>query len=596
MKNKPVLFSEHFNVDKARMAELGVFNPMLNFDTKVFVEPLLLKASSSEIIQQSFVNYNKFFTDLLFLLQASKDRGDRCWREAQRRVKFPEYKYTCIGYGSDSINGSGSGAELNYKILQSAKEIVDFAQDKPDIFLLLPLLEEGIGGDIISDMTQNIIDDDICKYTVDVIAKLGIKGTHRYKSRSQTVYYLPYNPYHKCPIKILPLDILSNLPMADTFDDWIVNMANVNKDLRDAVNKNIGDAWFDAKKSEKKETILELLKKDKEFFLVILKTLQDHDPEHYDLEKDYEGLHRWLEDSKQFIKLEATASKFVEDSVEAISPVVESIIRNFKALIENKELWRIFWTVHSSKLTHVKEFYSQMLFYMVSKSWLSAQDSNINIDRVLNKETKHINFKFSVSRKCSVIVEIKHSNNYGGLEKGYLKQVEFCNNKQAVKSFYVVMDFEAEQSKQLKAIKDQEEPCSKIIEIDAGQENPEEFFGFELPELGNMFTEFETDFLGDSRYEEEKRKGGANSYQAYKPLRSKVEELCKAEIDKGRNASALQLCNAVAKIIEDNHPDLLKSFLPYKNFEAEGVDWTKPTFYSWCNKIYKSYKPALEIA
>ena len=76
------------------------------------------------------------------LIKASTEPDDKCWREAKRRTNFPEYKATCIGYGSDSINGSGSGRYLNEKILQSAKDIVDTARDNPEIFQLLPLLEE----------------------------------------------------------------------------------------------------------------------------------------------------------------------------------------------------------------------------------------------------------------------------------------------------------------------------------------------------------------------------------------------------------------------------------------------------------------------
>lgn len=103
----------------------------------------MLKKSSSPIIRGSFESYNEFFRKLLKLIKASKEPDDKAWREAKRRIHFPEYKATCIGYGSDSINGSGSGRELNEKILQSAKEIVDLAKDDPEIFQLLPLLEEG---------------------------------------------------------------------------------------------------------------------------------------------------------------------------------------------------------------------------------------------------------------------------------------------------------------------------------------------------------------------------------------------------------------------------------------------------------------------
>jgi hypothetical protein len=193
MKIKPISFAAHFNIDEQKLSELGIFNPVLNFDTKLFVEPLLLNKSASPFMHVAFENYNDFFRTLLVLIRASKEPGDKAWREAKRRINFPEYKATCIGYGSDSINGSGSGRELNEKILQSAKDIVEFAKNDPAIFQLLPLLEEGIGADIVSDMTQNIIDDDICQYTVDAMEKLGLQAelcktelaTRRYSSANQ---------------------------------------------------------------------------------------------------------------------------------------------------------------------------------------------------------------------------------------------------------------------------------------------------------------------------------------------------------------------------------------------------------------------------
>ena len=96
--------------------------------------------------------------------------------------------------------------------------------------------------------------------------------------------------------------------------------------------------------------------------------------------------------------------------------------------------------------------------------------------------------------------------------------------------------------------------------------------------------------LEENLYIEEKRKGGANSYQAYKPLRDKVAELCVSELNRKGYTSANQLCAAVASIIESESPDLLDTFQPYKNHERDGNDWKRPTFYGWCNTHYKAYK------
>ena len=81
--------------------------------------------------------------------------------------------------------------------MQSAKEIVELAQGDPEIFLLLPLLEEGIAGDRISDMVQNIIDDEICCYTVDIITQIGLQGSLSYETRNYKRYLLLENPFSK---------------------------------------------------------------------------------------------------------------------------------------------------------------------------------------------------------------------------------------------------------------------------------------------------------------------------------------------------------------------------------------------------------------
>ncbi|HSQ98133.1 MAG TPA: hypothetical protein VLL98_05475 [Rickettsiales bacterium] len=124
-KIKPQYFSDYCNVSKAKLKELGTFNPILNIDTKLFVDPILLKDSLSKTIRNSISTFNKFFSDLLILLQYSKSKDDKCYRQARRIVNFPEYKYTCIGYGHNSTDGNGSGTELNDKIYKVQKKLLN---------------------------------------------------------------------------------------------------------------------------------------------------------------------------------------------------------------------------------------------------------------------------------------------------------------------------------------------------------------------------------------------------------------------------------------------------------------------------------------
>ena len=63
---------------------------------------------------------------------------------------------------------------------------------------------------------------------------------------------------------------------------------------------------------------------------------------HYDIEKDSEGLYRWLADSEKFFNAPQIIES--EDTLEAITNTVQSIINHFQNLIENQDLWRIFFT------------------------------------------------------------------------------------------------------------------------------------------------------------------------------------------------------------------------------------------------------------
>ena len=54
IKKQPQYFSECFNIDKEKLKELGVFDPILDSDSRLFVEPSLLQYSSSKTFQDAY--------------------------------------------------------------------------------------------------------------------------------------------------------------------------------------------------------------------------------------------------------------------------------------------------------------------------------------------------------------------------------------------------------------------------------------------------------------------------------------------------------------------------------------------------------------
>ncbi|HSQ98132.1 MAG TPA: hypothetical protein VLL98_05470 [Rickettsiales bacterium] len=432
-------------------------------------------------------------------------------------------------------------------------------------------------------MIQNIIDDDICKYTVDIMQKIGVKGNCKHKTLSQKEYNLILNPYSKCVIKFIPKDILSELPLADNIGNWLENVCNTNSHLRCVVNESIGNIFYKTTKESRKKTLLEEIKTNRKLFLEVLKVLREYSLEHYDLDKDSIGLYRWLEDSETFFKTELTKETInCDDNIEFLSLAIENIINHFGQVIYDKTLWKMFWTKCSSNFKHVLENYSQMLFYTVCNAWLTSQNSNIQLFLETDTETKQLYFRFCISEKNQIIVQVKHSNNHQGLEVCYERQLETHKNSSNSKCLYVVMNFDDEKdSKSLKKIKLIENPCCKIIEIDVAQKDEKQMDLFKVVEYEN------SNWIEDTKYKEEKSKGGKNSYQRYKPLKNKVEELCKEELNKNNYESALKLSEIIALKLERDFPNLLNDFEPYKIHLNDGGGWIKPTFYGWCNEIYK---------
>ena len=117
-----------------------------------------------------------------------------------------------------------------------------------------------------------------------------------------------------------------------------------------------------------------------------------------------------------------------------------------------------------------------------------------------------------------------------------------------------------------------------------------------MPDDNLDLIQFEDMLFEDDRYTSEKRKGGANSYQRYKPLRTQVQTLCLEELNENVYGSASQLCQIVANRMVDEFPQLLDSFQPYKNYLIDGRDWTSPTFYRWCNEACSTFNNKSELA
>ncbi len=128
---KPLLFSQHFKVSEERLGALGVFDPTLNADTLLFPDPLLLEGSVHPEMRKARVAFDAYFEQVRKLLYAAKGTEGPVLRAAYRKLSFPEVKGTCLGYGSGSIAGSGSGPKMTERLIKTGTTIVISASTTP---------------------------------------------------------------------------------------------------------------------------------------------------------------------------------------------------------------------------------------------------------------------------------------------------------------------------------------------------------------------------------------------------------------------------------------------------------------------------------
>lgn len=459
----PLQFSRHFKISEQTLDRLDVFDPTLNVDAKLFIDPLLLANSRHDEMKQAETTFKNFFTEIIKLLCASRVEGDIAWRVVSKKMMFKEINGTCLGYGAASIRGSGFGPHLAGKITKTAKEIVDLGITDPDLFLSLPLLEEKIGPDLISDMTTNIILENLIQFNRRILNELKIPTT-QFKIKG-AYYNLTPNPAENnyTPVILVPKDVLRQLPIANSWSE-VCDNASENEELRNKVNRTIGDIW-EAKTRKDKERIRASALSNKNTFSTILQMLHSIVPKHYDFKKDPDGILVWrqfLESVAKEYPLKLEKPKTIDD----VCLVVVKIIEQFQHLVEKRGLARELWNEKKRR----SEKSVQRIFFAVADSYCQA--NNIDISPEIDTGTGQIDFKFSTGYDSRVLIEIKLSDN-PKVVAGYQKQLEaYKSAEKTLKGIYVVIDVGAMGNKDqaLYMIKNKQAdkglPVSEIFFID----------------------------------------------------------------------------------------------------------------------------------
>lgn len=430
----PKSLSKLLNINVSQFKRKGTFDPILNVDSRFFIDPHLLKYCDIIELKESYNKLQKRFLDIAKLLNASDKENDIFWNKADKLMKWSEVKGLCIGYSSKGTSGSGIGPELRKKLLQTAKYLIDKGKSDPELFELVGIFEEGFGPDRISDMTANIIKNDLHKYSLRILSELDINIKEFTKIDKET--NLPINPYTNEPIYLVPKEILRNLPVA--FDWSYSDQIKIeNEELREKINKEIGYSWKEFFSKLTKEERKNKIFANPNLFDSLIKEYIEKEPQYYNFSEDIAGEYQWYFESQKILEINPLKLSLpVQPTIDDVENLVIKICERFKSLIEDNGLSYLLYDLEG-KPKH--ETASQLLFYGIAESYCEA--NQIMISRECDGGRGPVDFKFGTNFENSVLVEIKKSTNTSGLKKGISKQLPiYMNAEKSKRAIYLVID------------------------------------------------------------------------------------------------------------------------------------------------------------
>lgn len=410
----PVLFSTHFGLPADALDSAGLLDPILNSDTKLFIDPLLLwKSRNADIVATGRDAVDAAFNDVIGLLDISAAEGDAAWKGAYRALNLDERPETSLGYGAAGTSGSSRPPKLRNAILRTAKEIITLGERNPSMIPLMGLFEEGVGPDTLSDMTTNFLLPTLGTITERFCLANGVPTSRRGARFGDRE--LPDNPYHPgTPVLLVPRDILRDLPLAADWSDVSRVVMEV-REIRDAVNRMFGNIAR-ASVSQKKAALRRVAFSSPRLLRKLIDAVSSAS-ESYDEKADLDGYYQFRRilsaDPTPFVGM--LTKPAVRDAA-ALAATVRTIIASFGSMVEDNNLWELLWNGGTPR----HERASQLLFFAVANVMCAV--NGVDISPETNSGGGPVDFKFSTGYHGRLLVELKLSK--GAVVHGYRTQLD----------------------------------------------------------------------------------------------------------------------------------------------------------------------------
>ena len=428
-------FSDQFDIDSGPGDDW--FDPILNTDTKLFVDPFLLFQDVDVGWRRAHERLIDHFNTCFHLIaEGNRNPGSVAYRKAVALLRFPEPREFCLGYTEKGTKGAGGGPGYARLIADAMVDAIGRGLEDLRHFEELGVVNEGIGPDRISDLTCNVLREEFISYTKAVVTRHGLP-TVRFKVgaasydktrmawRSQLVD-LPENPYTGRPILLVPRRFLRELPVLNA-DDWWENYEA--EQLRNDLN-------YEVMSHVRKRDIVAAARRHPESVRNWTAEREASTASAYDFDSDPLGVWNWERAAQAYVRTApltiappASDSDFVD--------VLRLIVARYKHFVEESGGWRLLWNDGTQQ--EKSEEAAQLLFKGVAQSYCTA--NNIVMDREVNLGTGLVDFKFSNGYRHRAHLEVKKLHN-GKFWHGLSEQLPtYLRSDECDVGWYVVVQY-----------------------------------------------------------------------------------------------------------------------------------------------------------
>jgi len=414
-------FNEIFDVDEGVLDDYGAFNIALVVDLPLFADPFLLFNSN----KPEYIALHDGIIDYLIYLRDISLKGGLSIGDKKNLFCFPEVSQNWLGFSTTSNAGRGLGIKFASALSENLNTLFqNFGNEQVtqgSHLEKLCLIREGVGRDMISDFTTNLIKRFLCEYTekfakenlspeqIQTFAVPRVNFSAKTKTWQPGTYELPVHDGDF--VLLTPKDILTKddawINKKDFFKDYFdIAPAIQNDQLRANINQYFAQMVpKNPTAKEEAEAIRKTSLKYPELIDYYIRHKEDNGEKATKRSRDLvkESLDVYV---KQFGKLvdklhEESNFYTLKESSDSLGAALERA-NYLKDIIENKGGQKLFY--HDGVAVK-READLQILYRLV---WF---ETNFDVGREVNDGRGPVDFKISNGAKDKTLIEMKLASN-----------------------------------------------------------------------------------------------------------------------------------------------------------------------------------------